>query len=321
MNLKITTLFFTLIILTIFISCSSKSPTKVEKPAYIVEDVTFESNGLTLEGTVYLPKHTSKVPGVVFVNGSGPVDRDGTVKNNPSAMPPIYKNWANLLSTNGIASLRYDKRFLTHPQLNPLELTQEDQIEDIVAALLYLKSHSEIDTTKIFIIGHSEGGNIAPVAADRISSIAGVIIIASCSFAIDTLFIEQLKANENISQDLITQTEQAFLLLRNIQFPVGGQIWGGGESYWREWIYYSENAGNEILKLEKPVFIQQGLEDENFPSFTLQKNISIWENLDNQSSKISFKTYENVTHLILKKNTQEMASNVLNDILDWINKN
>lgn len=312
-------LITTIILIFGTVFCSSKSPTQEE--GYTSEEVNFQNDGLTIEGTLYLPNAGSKVAGVVIVNGSGPVDRDGKVQNSTNYLPPIYKNWADFLSLNKIACLRYDKRFLTHPELNPLELSQEDQINDIVAALKYLKSRVEIDTTRIFIIGHSEGGNIAPVAAHRSGFVAGVIIIAAPAFAIDTLFIEQLKANGNISQSLITQTQQAFQLLRNNQFPSGGQIWGGGESYWREWIEYSENAEGIVISLDKPVLFQQGLKDENYPAFTLQKNVALWDKIGNQSSKISFKTYEGVTHLMINENTQEMALNVLNDILIWINQN
>jgi len=312
---KILFLFSILLI----ISCES-TPTEVNDSGYSSEEVKFISGDLELEGTLYLPNKTSKVPGAIFVNGSGPVDRDGKVSNYPDIIPPIYKNWANELSSNQIATFRYDKRFLTYPGIDPIKLSQEDQINDIIAAISYFKSRPEVDTNNIFIVGHSEGGTIAPVAAQRVSSITGVIIIASPAFAIDTLFIEQLKANDSIEQDWVTQTEDAFQLLRNNQFPKGGQIWGAGESYWSELIEYSQNAGNIALNLGKPILIQQGLEDENYPSSTLQKNIALWKNVATQSDLINFKTYENVTHLVLEKDSQDMSKNVLNDIIDWINQ-
>lgn len=315
-----------LLLLSIFLlsycSCDSQNniPTEVEESSYNSEEITFTSDGLQLEGTLFLPNTNSKVPGVVFVNGSGPLDRDGKAKNNPGAMPHVYKEWASFLSSNQLATLRYDKRFLTHSNLNPLEISQTDQINDIIAATAYLKSRTEIDASNIYIIGHSEGGSIAPVAAKRVNIVSGVIIISSPAFAIDTLFVEQLKANANIGQDLITQTEHAFLLLRNNQFPPGGQIWGGGEAYWSEWIEYSENATDIVLQLNERVLIQQGLEDENYPSFTLQKNIFLWEDISKQSDKISIRKYDNVTHLMQNKDTQQMAENVLNDIINWINQ-
>ena len=316
----IQTVLFTLIIA--LWSCKDDNQTKSEDVKYKSEEVNFESEGLTLEGTLYLPNETLRVPAVVIVNGSGPVDRDGIYAPNPNLLPPIYKNWANWIASRGIGVLRYDKRFLTHPDLNPLEISQEDQINDIISAIIYLKSRTEIDTNKILIIGHSEGGSIAPVAAQRKNIVSGVVIIASPAFAIDTLFIEQLKANSNNPQSLITQVEQAFELLRNNQFPSGGQIAGGGEAYWQEWIEYSENADSIAVNLRKPILVIQGEEDENFPGFTFQKNKALWENIANQSDLIDFRTYEGVTHLILKDDdTQDMATDVLDDIVNWIKQN
>ena len=315
----IQTVLFTLIIA--LGSCKDDNPTKAEDVIYKSKEVNFESEGLTLEGTLYLPNETSKVPAVIIVNGSGPVDRDGIYAPDPNLLPPIYKNWADWIASRGIGVLRYDKRFLTHPNLNPLEISQDDQITDIVSAINYLKSCTEIDTNKILIIGHSEGGNIAPIAVQRKNVVVGVVIIASPSFAIDTLFIEQLKANPNNPQTLITQVEMAFELLRNNQFPSGGQIFGGGEAYWREWIEYSENAGSIAINLGKPILVIQGEEDENFPGFTLQKNKTLWGNTASQSDLIDFRTYKGVTHLILTKDTQDMATDVLDDIVNWIKQN
>lgn len=299
---------------------NNETPAQVVGSVYNSVDVKFPSGKFQLEGTVYLPNKITKMPCAIFVNGSGPGDRDGIIRQKPDAVPPIYKNWANYLSSNQIATFRYDKRFLTYPTLNPLELSQEDQINDIIAAIAYIKSRPEVDSTKIFIIGHSEGGNIAPIAAGRVNNVSGVIIVSATAFAIDTLVIEQLKANNNNPRDWVTKTEDAFSLLRNNQFPKGGQIWGGGEVYWREWIEYSEKALDIVITLKKPVLIQQGLADENFPSTMLQKNIKLWEGITKQSQLIAFKKYENVTHLILDKDTQEMSQTVLNDIISWINQ-
>ncbi len=316
--------FIQIILSILFIAsggCKNDNPIKTDEVKYKSEEVSFASDGLTLAGTIYLPEKTAKVPAVVIVHGSGPVDRDGIYVAAPNISPPVYKNWADRITAHGIGVLRYDKRFITHPNLNPLELSQEDQITDIISALNYLKSRTEIDTTKIMLIGHSEGGNNVPVAAQRKSSVAGVVIIAAPAFAVDTLLMEQLKANSQTPQEVITQVEAAFELLRNQQFPPGGHIFGAGETYWREWIEYSEKACSIAAGLGKPVLVLQGEKDENFPGLTLQKNKTLWENTASQSNLIDFKMYAGVTHLILKDGTQDMATDVLDDIMDWINAN
>lgn len=283
---------------------------------YSVEQISFNSNELKLEGTLFLPRNKNKVAGIVIVCGSGPIDRDGkvtTVQTNNQLL--FYKLWADYLSSHNIATFRFDKRYITHKPLNPLEITQGDQINDIVSAAKYLQSRDEIDINKIYILGHSEGGSIVPVAARQLPNIAGVIIMASPSIPINQLFITQLKAQRS---PYVEATEKAFTLLKEKKFPEGGQIWGVGEVYWREWIEYTENANKIVLELNKPTLILQGLADENYPQKTLSQNVSNWENLALKSKKISFIKYPNTTHRFLIKNTVSISESVFVDIIHWI---
>ncbi len=286
---------------------------------YAIEQIYFDSDALQLEGTLFLPQHKSKVPGIVIVSGSGPVNRDGestTIRKDNQV--PFYKLWAVYLSSHQIATFRFDKRYLTHKSLNPLEISQNDQINDIVSAVKYLQSRKEIDKNRIFIIGHSEGGSIAPVAAGKLANIAGVIIMGSPSIPIDKLFIEQLKAHNSPYVDAV---ENAFMLLKAKKFPKGGQIFGGGEIYWQEWIEYTENVQQVLSKLDRPVFVLQGLEDENYPQKTLSQNVSNWERIKTKSKRISFKTYSNVTHKFLTKDTDSISDSVFVDIIHWVDGN
>ena len=284
---------------------------------YRVEQIHLKSDKLKLEGTLFLPQNKNNVPGVVMVCGSGPIDRDGkvtTIQTNNQL--PFYKWWADYLSSHHIATFRYDKRYITHKSLNPLEITQGDQINDIVSSVKYLQSRNAIDKNRIFILGHSEGGSIAPVAASQLPNIAGVIILASPSIPIDDLFIEQLKAQDS---PYVEATKKAFVLLKEKKFPKGGQIWGGGEIYWREWIEDTDNVNKILSELNKPTLVLQGLADENYPQKTLQQNVLNWENLASNSKMISFKKYPNTTHRFLTKNTDSIAESVFEDIIHWVN--
>lgn len=283
---------------------------------YATEQMSFDSDGLRLEGTLFLPQSKSKVPGIVFVGGSGPVDRDGRLATVPQDnQAPFYKLWADYLSSHRIATLRFDKRYLTHKSLDPLEITQSSQIRDIVSAVKYLQVREEIDKSRIFILGHSEGGSIAPVAASQLANIGGVIIMGSPSIPIDKLFVEQLKAQ---GSPYVDAAENAFMLLRTSQFPRGGQIFGGGETYWKEWIELTENVQHVLWKLDRPVFVLQGLEDENYPRKTLSRNVSSWERIKTESKRVSFKTYSDVTHRFIKKDTDSLVESVFIDIIHWV---
>lgn len=305
-------------VLFLLSACSEEDFPTMMTQAFSNEAVNFSSGGLNLEGTIFIPDGRAPFPGIVIVNGSGPLDRDGILVTDPSLLPPIYRHWADFLANAGIAVLRYDKRFITHTNLDPLTITQEQQIDDLMAAANFLKLRSEVDSNRIFIVGHSEGGNLAPPAAQRLNNIHGVVLIAAPAFAVDTLIFEQLRANPDIPAQLIMQVEDAFRLLRNDQFPPGGQILGGGEQYWREWINFSENAIGIATALDKPTLVLQGCRDENFPGTTLDRNKQLWENFSMTDSSANFQSYDNVTHLILNSTTLLMSEGVLADIRDWV---
>jgi alpha-beta hydrolase superfamily lysophospholipase len=224
--------------------------------------------------------------------------------------------WANTIASHGIAVLRYDQRFITHT-INLSEFTLSDRINDIIAAISYLKSRSEINTGKIFIVGHSQGGCIAPVAAQRENSVLGVGIINSDAIAIDTLIIERLKAR-GLPTSYISDILDKFELLRTNTFSPEWEYSNRGAIYWKEWIEYTEKADSITVSLGKPILIIQGSDDETYTPLTYQKNLSKWESISNQSSLIDLKIYEGVTHLVLKSGTQQTETQVLHDLITWI---
>lgn len=297
-------------------ACDSQAPPHPD-PTVQTQQVQFYSGPLLLEGTLSLPDTDVPTAAVVIVNGSGPVDRDGFYVPDPNQHPPFYRRWAERLTQQNLVVLRYDKRFLTHASVDPLMLSQEDQIDDLLAAFQYLKTRPEVDPERVFLVGHSEGGNLVPVAAQREAGVRGIVVVASVAFAVDTLVVEQLRANPANGTDLIQQVEDAFALLRTNQFPPGGQILGAGETYWREWITFSENAGALVLAADKPTLIAQGLRDEVFPGAVLSKNVALWQNVARLSAQVSFTTYPNLTHMLFRAGTETVSEDVLIDIAEW----
>jgi dipeptidyl aminopeptidase/acylaminoacyl peptidase len=279
------------------------------------EQVTFVSNSLTLEGTLNLPKDTLNVPAVVFASG-GEQDRNGILPSDPNLFPPIYRTWADTIASYGIGVLRYDQR-ITQPNIIPLDFTLTDRVSDLISAIKYLKSRTEIDTNKIFIIGHSEGAAVTPTAAQRENLVSGVVLIAAAAFAIDTFIIERLRAN-NAHSSTIANAMRLFEELRSNQYLSTWQYMGKGPIYWEQFIQYTENAGSITINLGKPALIIQGNKDEYYPGFLFPKNTTIWENVASQSTLIDFNIYPEVTHLILRNGTRNAAIEVIYDIITWI---
>ena len=102
-------------------------------------ETSFQSAEYRLKGTLTSPVGQSAVGGVLIIPGSGPVNRDGASQIAPS-LPPVYRQWAEQLSKNGFVVLRYDKRFLTYPDLDISSFDQAAQITDALSALAFLST-------------------------------------------------------------------------------------------------------------------------------------------------------------------------------------
>lgn len=161
---------------TASLSAMPKRPQQPNGPfPYYTEDVTFEnkSAGITLAGTLSLPKKKGKFPVVVLISGSGPQDRNETILGHePFAVIADY------LTRNGVGVLRYDDRGVGESTGNFGLATSTDFSTDAEAALNYLKGRKEINKSKIGLAGHSEGGLIAPMVAARNKDVAFIILLA-----------------------------------------------------------------------------------------------------------------------------------------------
>lgn len=140
------------------------------------EQVKFGSNGVTLAGTVSKPKQaaTGKLPSVVLVSGSGPHDRDSVVSGIP-----IMGQMADALADAGFLVLRYDKRGNGQSGGRPDTASLADYAEDLRAAVRYLDDRKDVDQKRIAVVGHSEGGAVALIAADKEKRIGAVVLVAT----------------------------------------------------------------------------------------------------------------------------------------------
>lgn len=138
-----------------------------EKPyPYIEEEVSYKNqkDNVKLAGTLTFPRGGGKFPAVILITGSGAQDRDSTVAGHHP-----FLVLADYLTRKGIAVLRVDDRGTGGSDLGPLLATTENYVGDVLAGVEYLKSRQEIDARRIGLIGHSEGGMIAPLAAVRMN--------------------------------------------------------------------------------------------------------------------------------------------------------
>jgi pimeloyl-ACP methyl ester carboxylesterase len=164
-------------------SPAAAAPPSYAAPAgapYTAEEVVVRTPaGLKLAGTLTVPAHRpgARLPAVVMITGSGPEDRD-------EALPPIsaeyrpFREIADTLSRRGIAVLRLDDRGVGGSEAGPAGATSADFADDVRAALAWLRTRPEIDPARLGLVGHSEGGMIAPMVAASDARLRGIALIA-----------------------------------------------------------------------------------------------------------------------------------------------
>ena len=153
-----------------------KRPQEPEAPLpYIEEDVSYENKeaGLTLAGTFTYPENTDNLPVVILISGSGPQNRDEELLGHKP-----FLVLADHLTRNGIGVLRFDDRGIGKSTGDFTSATTEDFVSDAIAGIEYLKTRREVDQDKIGLIGHSEGGLIAPLAAVQHDDVDFIVMMA-----------------------------------------------------------------------------------------------------------------------------------------------
>ncbi|MDP4244124.1 MAG: alpha/beta fold hydrolase [Bacteroidota bacterium] len=142
---------------------------------YPSENVTFPNSeqDVQLAATFTYPNGSGPFPVAVLIAGSGPNDRDESIfEHRPFLIIADY------LARHGIASLRYDKRGIGMSTGSYADATTSNFASDAEAAVQYLLTRPEVDHHKIGLIGHSEGGSIAPMVAVRDSNVRFIVLLA-----------------------------------------------------------------------------------------------------------------------------------------------
>ncbi|HWB82249.1 MAG TPA: alpha/beta fold hydrolase [Nannocystaceae bacterium] len=142
---------------------------------YDSTDVTYENAAakVKLAGTLTVPKGEGPFPAVLMVTGSGAQDRDETIFGHR----PFFVI-ADHFARHGIATLRVDDRGVGGSTGDPGKSTTEDFVGDALAGIAFLATQPKIDKARVGIIGHSEGGLIAPSAATRSKDVRFVVMLA-----------------------------------------------------------------------------------------------------------------------------------------------
>lgn len=185
---------------------------------YAAEEVRFEnaSANAKLSGTLTLPRAAGPHPAAILISGSGPQDRDESLMGHKP-----FLVLADYLTRQGIAVLRYDDRGVGKSTGDFAKATSADFATDVEAAIAFLKSRKDIAPHQIGLIGHSEGGLIAPMVASRNKDVAFIVLLAGPGLSGEEILFLQgqaiLKAMGGGAETLArqrTMQERIFKLVR-----------------------------------------------------------------------------------------------------------
>lgn len=299
-----------------------------------------ENTKYPLNGVLTLPEDLSApVPGVVFVHGSGSSNMDEKV----GKLTP-FKDLAEGLAKHGIASLRYDKRSFAHgfKMMRDKSLTitvKEETIEDAILAAELLRADVRIDPRKIFIVGHSMGGMLAPRIDAEGGNFTGLIIMAGSPRKLEEIMMGQ---NEDVlasakglvrwivSKQVNKLSKQFDGLYEMTDAEAKKRKMGGGTTlyYFKE---MGEHPASDYLKeMKKPLLIMQGEKD---CQAKVDPDFVGYQRLLQGKPNVTFKLYEGLNHAFVpavhegilnaKKDysiEQHIGEDVIGDIADWIKR-
>ncbi len=181
-----------------------------------VEDVTFRSGDIVLAGHLYSPDGPGPHPAVVFTHGSGDAGRD----NNR------YRLEAEYFAGHGIASLVYDKRGYGRSTGDWHQATFEDLADDCLAAVAYLQTREEINGSRIGLRGASQSGWILPIAADKSSDVAYLILVSPAGVTPYEQILFDVRMSLEESGHSGREVDEALTLLRSgLEYARTGEGW------------------------------------------------------------------------------------------------
>ena len=301
----------------------------------VAEDATFSErearvgdDDRALPATLAMPKGDGPFPAVVLVHGSGPHDRDETIGPNKP-----FLDIARGLAAQGIAVLRYEKRTKARPQdfASGVFGVDEETTNDAVQAVATLRGIDGIDPRRVFVLGHSQGGMMAPRIAAVSGHVAGLVLLAAPARSLLDIVIEQNRRlavlddgkTSDTERDAITALIQQVRVTRDAATdPATKTVMGLPAGYWRS--IDSVDPVAEAGTVALPMLVLQGARDIQ----VVDADWQAWRGAFHGNPKVAFKLYDTLNHLAMPgegdgnlaeyQQPNHVDPTLIDDVASWI---
>lgn len=307
-------------------------PDYADLTAFAEYDVLLGPHELAVGATLSVPTHPASLPAVVLLAGSGSQDRDETLGSNK-----LFKDLAWGLASRGVAVLRFDKVTLAHPEAvraNPDFTLVDEYVPHAIAGVRLLQEQPDIDPERVFVLGHSLGGAIAPRIAQAEPTVAGLILLAGTAEPFHRSLLRQARYVASLNPDTAAESEPAIQkLARQIELvddpelsaatPASELPFGLPAAYWLD---LRDHRPEQIAaELNRPMLILQGGRDYQV---TIADDLHRWESTLAARPDVTVRVYDADNHFLFTgtgpsspaeyEPPQHMDLRVITDIATWL---
>lgn len=299
------------------------------------EEVTVNAKGFTLAGTLLLPKSGARpFPAVITITGSGQQTRDEPIPISGLEKYRPMRQIAEALASRGLAVLRVDDRGVGNSggRDTLMTATTSSFADDVRAEVAYLRSRPEIDPKRIALVGHSEGGIIAPMIAATDPQIAAIVLMAGGGKRGDQISMDQLndmleRATSMSAEEKEKQRAQQKEIIQAVQ--LGGDLSKYPPQVRLPWVkeFWTYDPLPTIRKVRQPILILQGALDRQITAD--QASLLEQAAKSGGNKDVTLHIFPNLNHLFLpaktgafaeysKLETTSIGDDVLKVLGDWL---